>query len=337
MKYQELMKVIRGGAFKPVYLFTGPETHIARMMENNLIKQVIPAGLEQINVMTFEEKDTAVEDVTGICRQLPMMSPYRVVILREETGMLHSSDKTVMDELGDYIAHPELTTVLILWDVKADKRKKWYKALKKTGDIVEYDKLREEDLGKWIGRRLQLAGKKTTQRVVNQFVERSRYLLSETANMAMVDNELNKLVDYTAGRETITLEDLAATMPVSVDDNIFRMVDHAVRGQMGEALKMLQNFYLEGESPFGVFGLIAGQIRTMTMVRILTDRGESAASIAGKVGRPGFVVKKMAANRKFTEAKLRRLMIDLGDLDYKMKVGAIEPEMGVELFMLTMA
>jgi len=167
MKYQELMKVIRGGAFKPVYLFTGPETHIARMMENNLIKQVIPAGLEQINVMTFEEKDTAVEDVTGICRQLPMMSPYRVVILREETGMLHSSDKTVMDELGDYIAHPELTTVLILWDVKADKRKKWYKALKKTGDIVEYDKLREEDLGKWIGRRLQLAGKKTTQRVVN--------------------------------------------------------------------------------------------------------------------------------------------------------------------------
>jgi len=30
-------------------------------------------------------------------------------------------------------------------------------------------------------------------------------------------------------------------------------------------------------------------------------------------------------------------MIDLGDLDYKMKVGAIEPEMGVELFMLTMA
>jgi len=65
------------------------------------------------------------------------------------------------------------------------------------------------------------------------------------------------------------------------------MVDHAVRGQMGEALKMLQNFYLEGESPFGVFGLIAGQIRTMTMVRILTDRGESAAFHRGQGGPAG--------------------------------------------------
>ena len=61
-------------------------------MEKQLIQKVIPEGLNQLNVMHFKDKDFEIGEVIASCRQLPMMSEHRVVVLREETGLCHSSD-----------------------------------------------------------------------------------------------------------------------------------------------------------------------------------------------------------------------------------------------------
>lgn len=334
MKYQELIKKIKAQDLNAVYLFTGPERHIAAMMEESLIQSIIPEGLEQINVMRFEDKEADIADITGICRQLPMMSPYRVVVVREETGIPHTADNTIIQNFCDYLKDPEPTTLLILYDSKPDKRKKIYKCLKQQAAIVSFDKLNQIELEKWIGRRFHQAGKKTTQRVINRFLEKTRYLTNESQNMEMVDHEIEKLTHYVGEKEMITQDDLEATLPPTIDDNIFRMIDCAVTGKMDQAMLMLKNFYLEGESPFGVFALLAGQIRTMTMVRILSERRELPSVIAKKVSRPPYVVKKMVANsHHFKMAKLYQLIMTLGDLDMAMKNGEIDPELGLERLM----
>ena len=153
--------------------------------------------------------------------------------------------------------------------------------------------------------------------------------------MERVDNELGKLMDYVGDSEAITLNDLEATLPKSIDENIFRMVDFAMGGDMGEALMMLENFYLSGESPFGVFGLLLSQLRTMLQVRILTDSRSTQATIAKQVGRPPFVVKKMQGTaRRFPQERLMGIMAAAAQLDVQMKTGVVEPELGVELFVL---
>lgn len=120
--------------------------------------------------------------------------------------------------------------------------------------------------------RLKLAGKRTSQRVVEQFVMDTLYLENDNKNMEMVDNELNKIIDYVGERDAITLEDVETVMPKSVEDNVFKMVDYAMGGNKGAALKMLNQFYLEGEGPFGVFGLLLRQIRIMLMVKLLSEK-----------------------------------------------------------------
>ncbi len=117
MRYQELMKEMNAGIFHPVYLFSGPEQYIGAMMEKNLIKKVVAEELIQLNTMSFSDKETDIASVTAICRQLPMMSEYRVVVLREETGIAHSSDATVIENLCAYLEHPEPTTLLIIYDI----------------------------------------------------------------------------------------------------------------------------------------------------------------------------------------------------------------------------
>ncbi|MGL6294007.1 DNA polymerase III subunit delta [Eubacterium aggregans] len=334
MHYQDLTKEINQGNFHPVYLFTGPEQYIGAMMEKRLVEKAVPESLVQLNVMSFSEKETDVGSVVAICRQLPMMSDHRVVILREETGILQSTDAGAEELLG-YIQKPEPSTILLIYSSKPDKRKKMYKQFIKHVAVVEYNKLTQMELEKWIARRLKLGGKRTTRGVVDRFIGDTLYLQNEDQNMERVDNELGKLMDYVGDAEAITLNDLEATLPKSVDENIFRMVDFAMGGDMGEALMMLENFYLSGESPFGVFALLLSQLRTMLQVRILTDSRSTQATIAKQVGRPPFVVKKMQGTaRRFTQERLMGIMAAAAQLDVQMKTGVVEPELVVELFVL---
>ena len=70
MKYQELMKQMRSGQPANIYLFTGPEEYIAKMMEKQLIQTVIPEGLNQLNVMHFKDKDF--DDVMAMAEGRPV-------------------------------------------------------------------------------------------------------------------------------------------------------------------------------------------------------------------------------------------------------------------------
>lgn len=338
MKYQELMKQMRSGQPANIYLFTGPEEYIAKMMEKQLIQTVIPAGLNQLNVMHFKDKDFEIGEVIASCRQLPMMSEHRVVVLREETGLCHSSDTKTVNAFCAYLENPEPSTILIVHDSKPDKRKKVYKTLKKVAAVVDYEKLNMVELENWIAMRFKRAHKKIGTRTLRNLIERTRYLTSDACDMAMIDNRVAQLIDYLGAETQVRLPDVAEVVPDAVDDNIFKMIDHALGGNMAGAIEMLGRFYLQGESPFGVFGLLAGQIRTMMQVCLLSHRRMPVNMIAKKVGRPVFVVKKMAdRSRKYGLNKLRGWMIALGDLDLSMKTGAIDPELGIELFMMRLA
>lgn len=335
MKYQELMKDIKQKQIKPVYLFAGSEQYIGNMVEHSMVENVISQGLEQLNLKVFEDKNPDISEILSVCETLPLMSEKRVVIIREGTGLTKISDKKTVDALNRYIDRPAETTVLILCDSSPDKRKKIYKTLKSQNAIVDFEKLSKIDLEKWIGRRLKLAQKRTTTRVVEQFIRDTLYIENENKNMEMVDNELNKIIDYVGEKDTITLEDVEAVMPKLVEDNIFKMIDYAMAGNKGAALKMLNQFYLEGEGPFGVFGLLLRQIRIMLMVKILAEKRMSPDIIAKQAKLAPFIVKKVLQNgRRYQIMGLKETMIAAADLDLKMKIGQIDAEFGVEWFVM---
>lgn len=340
MGYQNLIKEINQGIIKPVYLFTGKELYIAAMMEKMMVEKVLPRELIALNYTVFDDKIADIADVLSLCETLPMMSDKRIVVLREGASFLGTSKKggitTAMTEtFADYLKNPSPSTVLILYESGPDKRKKLYKQLKTTAEIVEYNKLTKIELEKWLGRRLKQAGKKSSTRAIETFIDKSNYLESDEKTMEMIDNEVNKIIDYAGDRPQITIDDVEIVTPRSVEDNVFNMVDYAVTGRKDEALIMLRNFYLEGESPFGIFALLTRQLRLMLQVKLYTEQRKPADYIVGQTGIKPFLVKKMTRiGSKRSSESLTRKMIEAADLDYKMKTGGIDPEFGVEWMVL---
>ena len=327
MNYQQLLKNIKQNNFSPLYLFSGPEQYIANMMVDNLIKAAVPEAMYQLNVMSFSEKDTEISDIIEICRQLPMMSAYRVVIVREEVGLMRTAAKETVKAFSDYLVSPEPTTILIILDSKPDKRKKIYKQLTKNGTLVDFEKLSLVALENWIAMRLKRENKTISGRALKYAIERSRYIQSENVNVEMMDHWTAQMIDFAGTENSIGIETVEAVIPEAIDDNIFKMIDAAISGETGHALQMLDLFYHQGESPFGVFGLMTGQIRTMTEVGMLAERHISISQIAKQVRRPLFVVKKMARRcNQIGVMQLKRMMISLADIDLSMKTGKIDPE-----------
>ena len=335
MNYKELNKDIKNKEIGPVYLFTGPEYYIGHMMEKTLMSKVVSKGLEVLNFNIFADKNPDISEILATCETLPLMSEKRMVIIREPAQIGKISDKKEIDRFTAYLDKPSPTTLLIIYWEQPDKRKKLYKTIQKKGKIVNFEKLDARDLENWIKRRLKIAEKTLSRREMELFIQRSLYLTNENKNMEMVDHDLNKMIDYVGDRGDITKEDILLIMPQTIEDGVFKMIDYAMTGKKGQALNMLNQFYLEGESPFGVFSLLLRQVRMLLMVKIYTQRGLPAKEVASEMKLAPFIVNKILKNGKdYPTENLWKLMVIGADLDAQMKKGEIDQNFGLELFLM---
>jgi len=335
VNYKEFNNNIKNNAVNPVYLFTGPEQYIGHMMEKTLIDMEISKGLEALNLTIYSDKNLDVSELLATCETLPMMSKKRMIVIRKEAQFDKITGKHDLERLTFYFENPCPSTLLIIYWEQPDKRKKIYKTIAKNSTVVVFEKLDAGEIQAWLTKRINNAGKKISRSVMGLFVQRSMYLVNEKKTMEMVDHELNSLIDYIGDREEITKEDILLILPQSIEDGIFKMIDYAMTGDKGQALLMLNQLYQEGESPFGVFSLLLRQIRMLLMVKIYIKKGLPPKTVASEMKVAPFIVNKILKNGKnYPIDNLWNLMIIGADLDAQMKLGEIDQNLALELFLM---
>ncbi len=338
MNYKELNKTIKNKEIFSVYLFTGPEYYIGNMMEKNLTKKIISKGLEPLNITIFNDKISDTSEILATCETLPLMSEKRLVIIKEDIQIGKISDKKTIDQWMNYLEKPSPTTVLVIYWKQPDKRKKIYKGLLKYGTIVNFEKLDRRDLEHWINRRLKIVQKIISKSIMDLFIQRTLYLSNENKTMENVDHDLNQLIDYVGDRQEILKDDIVLIMPQSIEEGVFKMIDYGMAGKKGEAMIMLNQFYLQGESPFGVFSLLVRQIRLLLMVKLYIQKGLTPKAIAGEMKLAPFIVNKILKNgRNYPIDNLWKLMEIAAEIDCQMKTGKINQNFGLELFLMKIA
>jgi DNA polymerase-3 subunit delta len=319
-----------------VYLMTGPEKFLSDKAEKKIISAALTAGMEAVNLSSYTEKNTDFSAVIANCETLPLLSDKRVIILQDsiDLGKISAANSEL---LLAYMEKPLASTILILHWEKPDKRKKIYKSLDKYATVLEFTKLSPSELKDWVSSELLNREKKMNQAVLDNFIARSMYLTNEAASLESVDHLINQLCDFCADKETITENDLAQVLPESIEEGIFRLIDYAMSGDKGKALLMLGQFYLEGESPFGVFSLLLRQIRQLIQVKVIGQKLKKPNLIAKEMKISLYLVNKILGNaRKYSINHLLDLMTAGADYDYQMKSGEIDQNMALELFILKM-
>lgn len=318
---KRIQEDIKNRSFHSVYLLYGEEDYLVRLYRDKLKKAVLD-GTDEMNYTNFQGSNINLLEVREIADTLPFFQDYRIIIL-EDTKLFKSAN-----DFSEYLDKMPDTTILVFVEKEIDKRNKLYKYVQKNGLVVEMNAMSVQDTKKFMVMKLR-----DNQKVIREST--ADYFLEQVDNSLInIENELDKLIAYTYGREEITREDIDAVCSVLVTGQIFKMLDAVASGRKKETMQLYHDLLELKESPMSILYLLTRHFNILLQVKT-ASAGLSKQELAKKIGIPPFAVGKYQVQCKnFSSDSIKKMITMCIDTEYDFKRGKIQDQIGVELLLV---
>ena len=319
---KDLAQSLKQGKIEPAYFLFGPEGYLreeaARAIADEALRETL---LREFNDSTFSLASDDVRSAIAVAEQLPMMSPRRVVRIKD-FGKLKEADEEV---LLSYLERPVETSVVIFITEDIDKRKKLAKTLM-SGAAFEFQLLKGNELQSWIRSYL----KELKAEIEPQALQRVLEVVS--SDLHTLVNELSKLAAAAlpSGRITRALVDALAVR--SREHMNWELTDQIVARSGKAALKTLRDLLDDGVEPVMLIGLIAGTYRRMALAQALLSQGASPGEIFSEVRMPPFKQRAYLSElSRMNSAGMAQKIQRIAEADVAIKTSKATPRMQVEM------
>jgi len=319
LDYFSLVKMIKEGRLKSsVFLFYGPERHLADDALRLLADHYLTPGAKDFNLLKLDARDLDSGHLSNELNGLPIFSDYRVVVVDHAEKYFASNKQRSQGEeevIARFLDNPNSSCCLVfIMEGKPDKRKNLFKKVLSSGQTVEFAPLKEAQLSYWLKGRLNQNGKRITEEALN-------YLITSTVNnLSVFQQELEKLFLFAPEAEEISLDMVRMTVSRTANAGIFDLVDAVGEKKTARAVDLLREMLIAGEPPVYILFMIARQYRLLLSVKSLLSKRASEKQVQSKLSLHPFVFKKLLAQAKnFEEADLRKGLKRLLEADVALK------------------
>ena len=156
--YEEIVRQVQAGVFKPVYYLMGEESYYIDRVSEYIVQKALTEDEKDFNLTILYGPQTTGEEVVNAAKRYPMMAERQVVLVREAQTLEHR------EVLAFYLQKPLLSTVLILCHKNGtlDRRTKLATEIQNAGILFESRKLYERELPSFVNayvrrKRLEIA------------------------------------------------------------------------------------------------------------------------------------------------------------------------------------
>ena len=320
---KSLKEDLESGKLKKVYLLYGEEVYLKNLYKKKLKDAVLPSG-DTMNLSAYEGKGIQIREVIERAETLPFFADRRLVLI-ENSGFF----KAASPELAEYIPRMPEETCMVFVENEVDRRGKLYKAVSSAGRAVELKRQNEKTLMNWVLSALRKEKKNITSATMELFLTRTG------SDMEFIQNELEKLLCYTAGRDVITSEDVEQICTVRTENKIFDMINAVSEGKQKRALALYYDLLSLKEPPMRILYLITRQFNLLMQVKDMLEQAFSQDTIAQKLKIQSFIVRNCARQaRSFGLKELKTVVKDCVDMEEAVKSGMMNDTMGVELLIV---
>ena len=232
-RYEQLAAEIAARRFAPVYLLMGEEGYFIDALAERLATTVLDEASQAFNQITVYGRDTDAGQVVNLCRQMPMMGQYQVVIVKEAQQLRG------IEKLSYYTQKPSPSTILVVChkEKNADKRSAFYKGCAANGAVFESVRPRDYEIASWLQQFVKGRGLTIDQKALSMLTDHLG------TDIAKISNELCKLtVSLPEGTKRITDADIEANIGISKDFNNFELCKAVATKDMGRALMIADHF-----------------------------------------------------------------------------------------------
>jgi len=288
----------------PIYLVSGDEPLLVAEAAEAIRAEAEKAGYT-------ERKRYAVERgfdwnlLHDASVSMSLFAERRVIELR----LASASPGEGADALVEYAEHLPPDTLLLVLCPKLDRRtaaSRWVVALERSGVLVELRAIGTRELGGWIERRMRAVELEPTAGAVALLAERVE------GNLLAAAQEIEKLrLLHGAG----ALDEAAVREAVadSARFDVFQLVDAALAGDAGRALRILDGLRGEGVEPVLIIWALGRDLRSIAALaweRATRKRSKIASTIWQSRRRP-----LEAAQGRASLARWHALVLRAGEVD----------------------
>lgn len=231
--YQRLRTNIGSGKYAPIYLLMGEEGYFIDRLSDMLGERVLTESERAFNQLTVYGKDTEPGAVINLCRQMPMMGSYQVVIVKEAQQLRK------IEQLSLYTQSPSPTTILILChkEKNVDKRAAFYKHIAGCGEVFESVRPRDYEMSGWLTDFIKAKGCTIEPKALGMLTDHLG------VDIAKISNELNKLLTFLPENTSrITAEHIEQNIGISKDFNNFELTKAISERNVERALLIADHF-----------------------------------------------------------------------------------------------
>lgn len=329
------VKDIKQGRISPLYLCYGTEKYQIQEFVGQLQDKLVDREQKDFGMAVFDLAETPIEVVVEEAETLPFLVERKLIVVRDAglftAGKEGGKIEHKVEALQAYIGNPAEHSVIVfvVYAEKLDERKKIVKAMKASGTTLSFMPLGGSELVQWVVHEVEKRGCRIDKEAVEALIA------AGGVHMAALAAETDKLCLYAGAGGTIDMAAVEQLVARSTEQNVFAMVEHIAALRLEKALGIFYELLKQREEPIKIAALIARQFRIMMQVKDLGRQSYSQQQIASQLSLHPYVVKLAGEQaRKFEAGRLREIISELAELDYRMKSGGVDKVLGLELFLL---
>lgn len=314
---------------KNIFLFYGNEE---LMIKNKIDKLVNSITDNQYNINVY---DMQINNVSMAVQDLltpPFLSDNKVVIIKNPIFLTKSKSEIEhkIEMLLNYLDNIEESSYLIIdaSGLKVEESSTLFKKIKQKGEVSETKELSQVEMKGWLKRKFAIIGKEITDEAVLLFFERIGW------NLLTANNEFDKVTNYVGGKDVVSLSDVEKVVVKELETDVFKLTNALQEGDRKQVILLYQDLVKTGNDPVKLLGLVSKTVKDTYNVCLMLSKGYKQIDIANTLGvstgRAYYIIKSA---RSFKIDKLENLLLQLHDLDYRIKTGKIDKNTGFEMFL----
>lgn len=312
MKYEEILKELKSGKFRPIYLLMGEEPYYIDQISDYIEQNALCEADRAFNQTIVYGKEANVIDVIHTAMRYPMMAERQVVIVKEAQNL----DK--IGEFEKYALNPMSSTVLVICHKykSIDKRLKMVKTIDNCGAVLETKKLYDNQVADWVRNYARNCG--------ITIDDKASILLADFigADLSGIVSAIEKLkVAGGADHHTITADDIERNIGISKEFNNFELLDAIIHKNIQKANLIAKAF---GQNPKAnpiqaTISTLFGFFQKLFALHYMQDKSKAAVASALKLN--PFIVERnyYPAARNYNARKIMQIISLLRDFDMKSK------------------
>lgn len=287
---------------------------------------------------TFDLNTVLLDEVLEEAAYFSLFDEKKYMVVKNANIFGSSKRKSVDEEnvskkdekLLKYLEDPNYSTILIFTiNGKIDSKKKICKIIKDKYHFIQIDDLKAKEIMSRVDKSFKNDGYKCDSSIIYSIIE------SCQNNYDLTMNEVDKIKLYYSHGCVVKKEDVLNITSRIIEDNNFKFIDTIMRKNIKEAFKIFDDLMIQKVEPIMLMSMLAKEIRNTLLVKKMIREKDKKEMMKVLGINYEFMIDKLINNSySFKEKELESFLVDLCDLDYKIKSGRISNKLALEMFIM---